>query len=240
MVGTHTFIGKHSNIKLEQLNFLKHEPWFFIELTGIFRSNISMFISYYNGYPYKVFKNDKWIVILEGMIYNLSDEEIKNRCEEIASKFVDNNDFLNAIRQFINICDGDFIFRSMISNQINISDLMIILGRLPIYYSNDSEIFIISRDIKTNLEFGTKIEFDLAGITEFLILGYSLGNKTYFRNIRKLEPYQALLIEDLSDVKKYNLKDTSEIHYGANKVKTPREETLLKLKDTFLKTQKTN
>jgi asparagine synthetase B (glutamine-hydrolysing) len=193
MVGSHTIIGKNADIKIESLNFLKHEPWFSIEQIES-SENITMFLSSYHGYPYMVFKDADWTVILEGLIYNLSDEEIKNRCGEIADYFVKNKDYFEAIRQFITISDGEFfiqVYDKQSNKYIGFNDH---LGRLPIYYSNDSETFIISRDIKTNLEFGSKIEFDLTGITEFLILGYSLGNKTYFKNINKLEPFQALLI----------------------------------------------
>lgn len=233
MVGIHTFISKNSNIKLESLEFLKHEPWFQIEQLES-SNHISMFISHYNGYPFLVFKNNSWTIIIEGMIYNSSNEEIKTRCEQIADKFVNNNNYFNDIKDFISNCDGDFliqIYDRKSNKYIVFNDHM---GRLPLYYSIEDEIFIISRDIKTNLEFGTKIDFDLTGITEFLILGYSLGKKTYFKNIHKLEPYQAIVIKDLNNINKFELLNTCYIPFSAKEKHVNRDEILLKLKDTFL------
>jgi len=233
MVGTHTFIGKHLNIKLEQLNFLKHESWFRIELIET-SPNISMFVSHYDGYPYAVFQNDNWTIIVEGMIYNLSNEEIESGCKQIANKFVGNDDYLNEIKEFAGFCDGDFIVQIFDNKSHKYLLFNDYLGRLPLYYSAGEDIFTISRDIKTNLEFASKIELNLTSCTEFLMLGFSFGNKTLFKNIYKLEPYQAVIVEDFKNPNNFVIKSTSNISYNRTKTNLDKDEVLKKLTDQFL------
>src|SRR5690606_25758410 len=74
------------------------------------------------------------------------------------------------------------------------------LGRLPLYYSIESNRIIISREIKTHLEFNAKISLDYCGISEYLMLGYALGHKTIFYNIQRLNPGEILLIKDIRDL----------------------------------------
>ncbi|HCY74469.1 MAG TPA: hypothetical protein DHV28_00980 [Ignavibacteriales bacterium] len=233
MVGSHTFIGKNPNIKLEQLSFLKHEPWFNVELleTSTF---ISMFMSCYEGYPYTVYKNENWTVIVEGMIYNLSDNELKNNCELLANKFVDDDKYLDEVNKFADLCDGDFIVQIFDKKSDRYLVFNDYLARLPLYYSFGNDILTISRDIKTNLEFASNINIDLTAVTEFLMLSYTFGDKTYFRDIKRLEPYQIILVEDLKNPQNYLIKNTCSISYNRTKFNLNKTEILKKLTDQFL------
>ncbi len=233
MTGTHTFIGKDSSKELEQLEFLKHQPWFKIEQFET-TADISMFMSFYESYPYTAIKDDKWAIVIEGMIYNLSDSEIINKCELIADHFVNNKDYLKEIHNFVNQCDGDFIIQ--IYDKVNGKYLVFndYDARLPLYFSFDKENLIISRDIKTHLEFTSKIELDLTAIVEFLLIFVTLGDRTYFKGIKKLEPYQCLIVEDITNPKNYLLKNTFSTDYNLYKLKKNKTEILNKLKEQFL------
>src|SRR5574338_176374 len=233
MVGMHTFIGINSKVELKQLDFLKHEPWFNIELqeTSTF---ISMFMSGYEGYPFTVFKDENWIVVVEGMIYNLSNGELKKNCALLADKFVNDDKYLDEVNQFADQCDGDFIvqiFDKKSGKYLVFNDY---LARLPLYYSFGNEILTISRDIKTNLEFVSKINIDLTAVTEFLMLSYTFGDKTYFKDIKRLEPYQILIVENIKNPQKYSVKNTCSISYNRTKFNLNKIEILKKLTDQFL------
>lgn len=229
----HTFIGKNSKVELKQLDFLKHEPWFNVELQE--RSTfISMFMSGYEGYPFTVFKHEDWIVIVEGMIYNLSEEELKKKCTLLADKFVNNDEYLDEVNQFADQCDGDFIVQLFDKNSGKYLVFNDYLARLPLYYSFGNEILTISRDIKTNLEFVSKINIDLTAVTEFLMLSYTFGDKTYFKDIKRLEPYQILIVEDVKNPQKYSVNNICSISYNRTKFNLNKTEILKKLTDQFL------
>lgn len=233
MVGTHTFLGKNSKVDLDQMNFLKLEPWFKVEQLET-NDDISMFLSGYNGYPYMLLKDDKWTVVVEGMIYNLTDEEVKFRCEQIANKFINTDDYVNEIKKFTSFCDGEFIIQIYDKKSGRYLVFNDYLGRLPLYYSNAENNFIISRSIKIHLEFAPKIEIDLTGIVEFLVLGFSLGKRTLFKNIHRLEPYQAIIIKDLGQINHFEVINTFEISYNRKKNGLNKDAILEKLTNQFL------
>ena len=233
MVGTHTLLGKNSKIDINRLNFLKLETWFEVDQIEV-SGSISMFISHYYGYPYMVFNDDMRTITVEGMIYNMTDKEIKLKCELIADKFINNEDYVKEIKEFTCSCDGEFILQIYDKKSGRYLVFNDHLGRLPLYYSSTEDDFIISRSIKTHLEFLPQIEPDFTGITEFLMLGFTLGDKTYFNNIHRLEPYQAIVIEDFKQLNSYKVINTCEISYNRKKTGLTREFILEKLANQLL------
>ena len=232
MVGTHTFIGKYSDIKLEQLNFLKHEPWFFVDRVES-ADNISLFISAYEGYPYKVIKTENWNVIIEGMIYNLNDDALGEKIKTLADLFINDADYLPSLSEFTSFCDGDFIIQIFDKKNGRYLIFNDYFARLPIYYSSDKDNLTISRDIKTNLEFASEISIDLSAITGFLMLSYVFGNRTYFKNIQRLQPYQAIVVNDINSPSVYDVFNTNKHNYNTIKHNLSRKEILKELTDQF-------
>ncbi|MBK9097292.1 MAG: hypothetical protein IPM14_04055 [bacterium] len=233
MIGTHTLIGKNLQIEINQLNFLKLESWFQVNQIEA-SDSVSMFITHYYGYPYTVFTDDMWAITVEGMVYNLSNEEIKLKCELIANKFINDDNYIDEIKEFTCFCDGEFIIQIYDKKSSRYLVFNNYLGRLPLYYSNANNNLIISRSIKTHLEFMPKIELDLTGIAEFLMFGFTLGDKTYFKNIHRLEPSQAIIIEDFNKLNNYRLINTYKISYNRKSVRINREVILDKLSKQFL------
>jgi hypothetical protein len=233
MIGTHTIIGKNSKVDITQLSFLKLEPWFKVDQIDAF-DNISMFISHYYGYPYTIFNDEMWTIMVEGMIYNLSDKEIKSKCELIANNFINNDNYIDKIKEFTCFCDGAFIIQIYDKKAGKYLVFNDYLGRLPLYYSNEENNIIISRSIKTQLEFASKIELDLTGIVEFLMLGFTFGEKTLFKNISRLEPFQAIIIEDFNRINNFQIINTCEISYNRKKNGLTKKYLLEKLSNQFI------
>ena len=232
MVGTHTFIGKNSNKKLEQLNFLKHEPWFCVEKVDSL-DNISLFMSSYEGYPYKVIKTENWNVIIEGMIYNLNEDALGEKIKTLADLFINDADYLPSLSEFTSLCDGDFVIQIFDKKNGRYLIFNDYFARLPIYYSADKDNLTISRDIKTNLEFASEISIDLSAITGFLMLSYVFGNKTYFKNIKRLEPYQAIVINDIKNPSAFTVCNTNSINYNTINHGSDKNAVLKELVDQF-------
>lgn len=233
MVGTNTFIGRNASKTIEQLEFLKHEPWFSVEHIDS-GENISLFVSAYEGYPYKVFKTVNWTVIIEGMIYNLNDDQLTEKINLLANAFVNSDNYPAKISDFTNLCDGDFIVQIYDKKNGRYLIFNDYYARLPIYYSADKDNLTISRDIKSNLEFASEINLDLSSITSFLMLSYTLGNRTYFKNIKKLQPYQAIVVEDFNNPFKYQVVSTNSINYKTIKQNIDRKEIVKELTEQFL------
>ncbi|MFC1648866.1 asparagine synthase (glutamine-hydrolyzing) [Nanoarchaeota archaeon] len=69
-------------------------------------------------------------------------------------------------------------------------------GIKPLYYYWDKKKFIFSSEIKAILETGVKREIDKDALNNYLTYKFSLGPKTLFKNIYKLQPGHYLILKD--------------------------------------------
>ncbi|NQU84275.1 MAG: hypothetical protein HQ541_00810, partial [Mariniphaga sp.] len=111
MIGSHTIISKDKfKISGNDYNFLKHEKWF--QVSNEYQDNHILLIrSYYEGYPFENWDKDDYFILLEGMIYNFTEEKIENSLKEIGYLFCNNGDYYNKITEFVENADGDFVIQ---------------------------------------------------------------------------------------------------------------------------------
>lgn len=70
------------------------------------------------------------------------------------------------------------------------------VGIKPLYYFYDTNKLVFASEIKAILECNDVPRYaDVQSIYEYMLLGYSLGEATWFKNIRKLKPGHYLLLE---------------------------------------------
>lgn len=235
MVGLHTFISNNLSADItDDWSFLKHEEWFKID-TLYTSNNLQFVFSHYEGYPYDFWENDKYCVLIEGIIYNFEENIIKEKIDEIAGKIIMNYEYDSLLSEFIDLADGDYliqIFDKCNNKYIIFND---ILGRLPLYYYHNNSTAIISREIKTILKFIPQIKFNKIGIVENLMFEYNLGNKTLFEKIYRMNPSEVIKVSINKSQVELNIQKTSEFDFKPKKRFRNKEKSLKKLTGIFLK-----
>ena len=234
MVGSHTILSTYSNkVDSHDLEFLKHEDWFKVDL--LLNNPKSKFIlSHYKGYPFDIWENDEYFILLEGMIYNFSDENIEKSCKTISDSFCSSSDYLKKIIEFVESADGDFIIQIYDKRNDRVILFNDYFGRLAIYISLSKELALISREIKFILNFMPEIRFDKRGLVENLMYGYTLGEKTFFQDIKRLNPCEFIICRIKGNEIDYNRGNTAEFNFKSKNRFWNKKRSLVQLKDQFL------
>lgn len=154
--------------------------------------NALLIIDAHRNYPYFVKKNTTHTFVVEGIIYNLSENELFEKLERIADIGNTQEQTNKLISEFQDASDGEYII-SIINNDtqavVVFNDF---LGRLPLFYYYDNSSLFFSRDIKHMLRLIPYIKIDKAGMTDYLLFNYQLGTKTLFENVKQFDCKQIL------------------------------------------------
>jgi hypothetical protein len=154
--------------------------------------HIFMIIDINPSYPYRVKKSTSHTLVVEGIIYNLSDKELFEKLETIANVSHHPEQANKLIYEFQDASDGEYII-SIINND---TEAVVVFndffGRLPLFYYHDASSLFFSRDIKHMLQLIPQIKIDKAGMTDYLLFNYQLGTKTLFENVKQFDCKQIL------------------------------------------------
>ena len=193
----------------------------------------------YNEYPINIFENKRFLIVIEGIIYNKHFKEIKNKFLKYLKKsYFSKKEFENEIKKFLFNSDGDFVIIILDKYEKKIIILNDLLGRLPTYYYyKKNNIFLFSREVKFLTSLINKIIFNKNSIAEYLIFGYPLGNKTFIKNIFRME-YATIIYIDISNLttefsKIYNFNFENKLNINFNK-----SDHINELKKLFLRSCK--
>jgi asparagine synthetase B (glutamine-hydrolysing) len=140
MPGVSVIYGKGLDQRLisKSLDDLKHEPNY--EALRLFgNNNFTLAFTGYEGYPRQYFEDEDTAVFIEGLIYNISDSQVEQSLKALSRSYIENGDFKNAIKEFIDSSDGDFVvvvYFKRLDEFIVFNDRW---GRLPSYYYHDDK-----------------------------------------------------------------------------------------------------
>ncbi len=167
---------------LDALNYLQDFK------SNICLANESVFIGWnkYEEYPIHIISNEKYLILLEGKIYNKTLEVFEKETDNLIEAFESENYLYPA--DWIKAADGDFII--YIYNKLD-RELFIlndIFGRLPLYYSISDSGICISRHLKFITDFLKSFEYDVTAFAEFLLMGFVLGERTLINSIKQVQP----------------------------------------------------
>jgi len=134
-------------------------------------------------------KDSTLIAVCDGKIYShsmpvsrLRRHKFTNTLEAIPYLYEAAADFASFVD------DGEFaiaIYNLKSKELVLISDR---LGTRPLYYTVFNNILVVSSEIKAILQFpGVENKVDPRSILDFFSLGEVLGNKTFFKNIKRVE-----------------------------------------------------
>ena len=78
------------------------------------------------------------------------------------------------------------------------------LGIKPFYYYFDKKKFVFASEAKAILKYGIKAEPNFSAINDYLTFQFCLGEKTFFKGIKKIEPGHCLILrKGRLKIKKY-------------------------------------
>lgn len=148
-------------------------------------------------YPIKIININNFTVIIEGKIYNKTDEVLNSELSSIVKAFSKNtcNDDLKA---WLLTNDGDYIIYFIEKNHRDIYIVNDVFGRLPLYISKYNNQYIVSRYLKFINSVSKKNDFDKIAIAEYLLIGFPIGNRTLFKSISHVRPASFIRIEGKS------------------------------------------
>ena len=136
-----------------------------------------------------VYENNNAVVFVHGTVYtnnyyrNLKNiKPAKINAEYIHSLFIEyGTDFTDYIK-------GSFAIVFYDKNKNSVKVVSDRLNVLPLYYSYKNDILIISSSVRMILETGlVSKELNHAALTEQLIFDYTLGTKTYFTDLHRID-----------------------------------------------------
>ena len=133
-------------------------------------------------YPIKIININNYTVIVEGKIYNKTEEVLNSELSCIINTFPKNtcNDDL---KTWLLTNDGDYIIYFIDKKNYDIYIVNDVFGRLPLYFSEYNNQYMVSRYLKFINSVSKKNDFDKIAIAEYLLIGYPIGSRTLFKSI---------------------------------------------------------
>lgn len=176
MLGLYTVIRENNRTNSSNIHYI------------INNSTIKSGYSLDSKSPIWYFNYEDYLIIIEGVIYNFNQEEIKEAIIEV----IKSDNRTNGFFYFQDREDGEFIIQIANLKSENgyiISDKY---ARLPFYYSLLDDVIIFSRNINEMLSDLLKISFSFQAFYEFMSFEFILGNKTFINEVKRLEPFEII------------------------------------------------
>lgn len=165
----------------------------------------------YEQYPARSFENDEFYIFLEGKIYGQDNSALQGQLNRLArTLFSGKEDAKQTLAQWLLQTDGEFVIfmlHKASGRMIIIND---VFSRLPLYYYKSDRGVVLSRDLRLVANLIDNIEFDRMAIAQYFLLCYSLGSRTFLKNIQRVEPASLIRI----DLKKASVR--KEVVYEFN------------------------
>ncbi len=147
----------------------------------------------YRGYPLKKIEASGYLVIIEGLIYNSSEAEVKRALDNICRKLDDSISEVNKlIESFIRDADGDYLILVRAGRSGRGAIFGDRYARLPVFYNFSGGSLLLSREIKPLLRSMKRISFDRQGLAEFLSWQHCFGSRTLFNEVHQLRPREII------------------------------------------------
>lgn len=143
----------------------------------------------YNSYPKHLFENENYLFLVEGKIYNLNLPQIEKQLINYAAElFSFDGKSKDKIADWLRQLDGDFLICAVNKKTKSLVFFNDALGRLPFYtYREGSRVFV-TRELRFISNLSEEKDFDKYAIAECLLFGYPLGEKTFYKNIKRVPP----------------------------------------------------
>lgn len=178
---------KESQI-LDSLGSLVHNQQYKSE-TPFSGDHVFLGCTKHEKYQVSTFDSDELLICIDGFIFGKPQPEVIEELRGISeSIFNDEKNYKNRIAEWLLDTDGDFVITVLNKNSREICIVNDALGRLPLYYSKNGRLLLVSREIRFIVNLAGSVGFDREAVSQYLLFGYPLGRKTLIENIFQLEP----------------------------------------------------
>jgi len=152
-------------------------------------NNFQVGIQHHENYPFSIEHRPKFDIIMEGQVYNYS---IPDFLEGLEKRFNSPKE----LGDFIKTVDGEFVIfmknketgaKKLINDQFS---------RLPMYIYQDTQSFIITRNISFITQ-QRKLSYSPLALSENLMFGFNLGNKTVWNEVKRMPPNAVVVLDAL-------------------------------------------
>jgi asparagine synthase (glutamine-hydrolysing) len=182
----------------EILRGLCHFDWYETEILRDER-NLVVGRSFYSGYPFTVFQDDKYLTVIEGAIYNKSTSNVREELSKISLTECSFDESADKVSAFLRGNHGEFLVVKCDKRNGNCLVFNDALGRLPFYYckplQTSSTLIVMSREVKFIVPFLHGSDLDKTAFGEYLLFGYPLGERTLWKDVKRLLPGSMLMTD---------------------------------------------
>lgn len=142
--------------------------------------------SRFSGYPLEVIDSEPYLFVLEGNISKAGDPSPAAAMEKLAELIFREAPDPDKIGGWLTRHGGDFVALIREKRTGRWGCINDVLGRLPLYYSDQDGMQVLSRDIRIPAMFFKTREMDRMALAQYLLFGFPLGEKTIIENIERL------------------------------------------------------
>lgn len=150
----------------------------------------------YEAYPIEIVDDGRYLVAIEGRIYNRNKETIVSDAKKI---FADGAE-ASTLKDY----DGEFLGIVLDRHQNRFCIYNDVLSRLPFYYFHEKGLFVASREIKFIRELFPELKIDRLALAEQLLFSTFLQTNTYFKGIKRLNPATILKYDENLSIQHYH------------------------------------
>jgi asparagine synthase (glutamine-hydrolysing) len=171
------------------------------------------------GYSIQTFERDSMLFCLEGAIHNLDDSQTKDQITSLSKAILKNlEDGKKKLAEWLCQTDGDFVVFAYNKKSDRFVVFNDVFSRLPIYlYANKSGV-VLSRNYNFISGMIDNKEFDPMSIAQYMMLRFSLGDRTHLKNVFRLKPAEAVVVDaktqivDRHVVHVFNVEEKTHAH----------------------------
>jgi asparagine synthase (glutamine-hydrolysing) len=188
-------------------------------------------INTHGSYPYSVFQDEDFLALLDGIIYNRTEDEVLQDLQSVGRLMRRGQDFAEKIRRVVSEADGEFVACVLDKKTNQTLVFNDCLGRLSLYHSRHSRGIVLSRDLRVSLPFHRTLVPDRKTVAEVFMFGFPLGTRTAFEGISCLDPGYGLHCAPSGD--EYRLFETLPLTFDIRDRFRNRPESIEFLVETF-------
>jgi asparagine synthase (glutamine-hydrolysing) len=187
-----------------------------------------------SDYPLLTIDGERSCAVLEGYVYNANPRAVRGDLESLASRIADGDEAGPLVRQWVETAHGDYVSAIVAPDRRSLHVFNDVLGRLPLYVYRDSDVWLISREVKFIAASMPRLRYDRLGIAQALCFGYTLGDRTLVDGVRRI-PAGTHLVIDLETLEGRWLRTRAlNFDHGAETIRVPAERAAGQLEERFV------
>jgi asparagine synthase (glutamine-hydrolysing) len=146
-------------------------------------------------YPVFSWETEDLLVHLEGRIYHPDAPQLTTQLSDLSHLlFTQKIDPRPRLARWLLRTDGDFLLIMVHKADGGIAVINDVFGRLPTYIHLRDGCLIIARDLRRITQALGAADFDRMALAQYLLLGFTLGKRSWFAGIEYLEPASLVCI----------------------------------------------